>query len=181
MVTLLVRLLAAYRLPDREASAALRRGRRIRVGLEVDESSVHAVSMWVLDGPAIQRPSLGGSHVVRVEVSGRLELLQSVDNPRLMRSIARPGRVDHHFGMKDKATIYVDVPIRNDEPLSELSISITDLSELGDRPTSPTAMEQMLDVDRPREMRSLSTVTLDDLRALPDWEAVAHELEQPPG
>jgi hypothetical protein len=83
--------------------------------------------------------------------------------------------------MKDRATIYVDVPIRNDEPLSDVSISVTDLSDLGDRPTSPTAMERMLDVDKPREMRSLSTVTLDDLRALPDWEGVAHELEQPPG
>jgi hypothetical protein len=155
--------------------------RRIRVGLEIDERSARPVSMWVLDGPAVQRPSLGGSYVVRVEVSGRLELLQSVDNPRLMRSIPRPGQVDHHFGMKDRATIYVDVPIRSGEPLSDVSISVTDLSDLDDRPTSPTAMEQMLDVDKPREMRSLSTVTLDDLRALPDWEAVAHEVEQPGG
>jgi hypothetical protein len=161
--------------------SAWRGDRRIRVGLEVDESSARPVSAWVLDGPAVQRPSLGGSHVVRVEVSGRLELLQSVDNPRLMRSIPGPGRVGHHFGMKDQARIYVDVPVRNDEPLRDVSISITDLSDLGDRPTSPTAMEQMLDVDKPRGMRSLSTVTLDDLRALPDWEAVAHELEQPGG
>jgi hypothetical protein len=52
--------------------------------------------------------------------------------------------------MKDRATIYVDVPIRSGEPLSDVSISVTDLSDLDDRPTSPTAMEQMLDVDKPR-------------------------------
>jgi hypothetical protein len=132
--------------------------------------------MWTLDSPAVQRPSLTGSHIVRVDVSRSLALLQSFDDPRLIRGIPRPDQVGHSFVLQDHATVHVDVPIQAGQPVDDISIRVADLSALSDRPTAPTLIAQLFDKP-PSAMRQLPSVTLDQLAAHADWERVAQEID----
>lgn len=155
--------------------------RRIRVALEVTERSVRPAGMWVLQGPAVQRPSLAGSHVARVDVSGVPVLLQSFEDPRLVRGVARPDRAGHSYQERASATLHVDVPLRSGQVVDHIAIRIADLSGLSERPTDPAGIVRILD-DPAVPVRWLPSVTMDQLAEHRDWEAVAREtgLRRPP-
>jgi hypothetical protein len=148
--------------------------RRIRVGLEITENQVSLAEMWTLDGPAVQRPSLVGTHIVRVDVNGRVALMQSLDNPLLTRGIAKPDEVGHSYATLDRTTVYVDVPIWREEIVDEVMIRIADLSRVRDRPTDPPALAEIFDRP-PGGMRVIASISLAEMTSHDDWTAVARD------
>jgi hypothetical protein len=150
--------------------------RRVRVGLRIGEHAADVVSIWVVDGPAVQRPSLAGTYVVRVDVSGKAALLQSFGDPRLTRGIATRDEVGHSFGLREPSTVLVDIPLRSRGALPRFSIRVADFSEVRDRPTDPAALSRLFEKPPPN-VRYLPSVTLDQLVTHPDWPAVADSVD----
>jgi hypothetical protein len=148
---------------------------RVRVGLRIGATSADMDSMWPLDGPGVQRPSLAGRYVVRVDVGGKLALLQSFDDPGLNRAIAPEGQVGHSYTAREPATVLVDVPLQSGVAVSGVSIRVADLSQVRKRPTDPAAVARLFDKPPPG-MRLLPSILLDQLTDHPDWAAVAAAL-----
>jgi uncharacterized protein YegP (UPF0339 family) len=147
---------------------AWRGERRIRVALEVGPRSVGVAGMWPLESPAVQRPTLDGTHVAQVTVGGATVLLQSFDDPRIVRGIAPPGEVGHSFGMQDRALVHVDVPLPAESLPGEIAIRLSDLTKVTRRPTDPDALEGLLERP-PRAARLVAEVTAAQLAEHPDW------------
>jgi hypothetical protein len=151
---------------------AWRGERRLRVGLRLSDGSAQVVSMWVLDGPAVQRPSLSGRYVARVEVGGAVALVQAFEEPSLIRGIAPPEQIGHSYTSGEPATINIDIPFSKAASLKRASIRLADLSRLSDRPTDPAAVSELFDT-QPPGMRELHRVSAKQLATHPEWPASA--------
>src|SRR6266581_88859 len=123
------------------AHDAWRGQRRIRVALDIGERSTRVTGLWMVDGPAVQRSTLDGTHVAQVIVGGVTVLLQSFDDPLVLRGIARPGEVGHSYSTSEHATVHVDVPLPEGELPGEITIRIIDVSRLAGRPIAATGFE----------------------------------------
>jgi uncharacterized protein YegP (UPF0339 family) len=124
----------------------------------------------LLNGPAIQRPSLEGTHVAEISVGGNVALLQSFDDPLLVRGASRPRDVGHSFSRRDTAVIHVDVPISLHGPIAPIAIRVLDLSKLKKYPTDLPGMAGLLSATR-RGVRTIATITSPQLADHPDWLA----------
>jgi hypothetical protein len=107
---------------------------RARVQLELHGQSARPVALWLVDSPAVQRDSLEGPYIARVDVAGTLALLQSLGDPFMTRSIQRPDQVGHSYSRLQRTTVDVDIPLSNPSDLANVSIRIADLREVYDRP-----------------------------------------------
>lgn len=146
-----------------------RRGeRRIRVTLEVGPRSARVASLEPLEGPAVQRPALEGTHVAQVMLGGATVLLQAFGDPLLARGIAPPGEVGHSFSRIDCGIVTVDVPLPEGELPGEIAIKVADLSKLKRRPTDPEGLQALLD-DPPRAVRTVADVGAAELVRHPEW------------
>jgi uncharacterized protein YegP (UPF0339 family) len=148
--------------------SAWRGERRIRVTLEVGPRSARVTSLEPLEGPAVQRPALEGTHVAQVLLGGTTVLLQAFDDPLLVRGIAPPGEIGHSFSRIDRGIVTVDVPLPEGELPGEIAIKITDLSKLKRRPTDPEGVQALLDAP-PRAARAVADVRAAELVQHPDW------------
>jgi uncharacterized protein YegP (UPF0339 family) len=146
-----------------------RRGeRRIRVTLEVGPRSAHVKSLEPLEGPAVQRPALEGTHVAQVMLGGATVLLQAFEDPLLVRGIAPRGKIGHSFSRIDRGIVTVDVPLPEGELPGEITIKVADLSKLKRRPTDPEGLQALLD-DPPRAVRTVADVGEAELVRHPEW------------
>lgn len=146
-----------------------RRGeRRIRVTLEVGPRSARVASLEPLEGPAVQRPALEGTHVAQVMLGGATVLLQAFGDPLLVRGIAPPGEVGHSFSRIDRGIVTVDVPLPEGELPGEIAIKVADLSKLERRPTDPEGLQALLDDPTPA-VRTVADVGAAELVRHPEW------------
>jgi uncharacterized protein YegP (UPF0339 family) len=142
--------------------------RRIRVALEIKPRSARVAGIWPLEGPAVQRPALDGTHVAQVLLAGATVLIQSFDDPLLVRGVAPPGELGHSYARAGSALINVDVPLPQGDLPGEIAIRIVDLSKLSRRPTDPEGVQALLDA-QPRQARTLAEVNAAQLVEHPDW------------
>ena len=149
-------------------NAAWRGARRLRVTLEIGRRSVRVQGLVSLDGPAVQRPTLDGTHVAQVTMDGKTILLQSFDDPFLVRGSARPEKPGHSYARKNRALVHVDVPVPAGGPRGEIAIRIVDVSKVPRRPTDPERLERLFD-SAPKALRTVVRVTGAELAAHPDW------------
>ena len=145
--------------------------RRIRVALEFTAKGVRLAGMKPLEGPAVQRPVLAGSYLAEVTVGGVTAIVHSFDDPRSVRGISRPQQPGHSITRLGTAIVYVDVPIAHEGPLGEISISVTDLSKLRQRPVDLDEVQALLG-RAPKGIRAAGRITGEQLRAHPDWRAL---------
>ncbi len=145
--------------------------RRIRVALEFTAKGVRLAGMKPLEGPAVQRPVLAGSYLAEVTVGGVTAIVHSFDDPRSVRGISRPQQPGHSITRLGTAIVYVDVPIAHEGPLGDISISVTDLSKLRQRPVDLDEVQALLG-RAPKGIRAAGRITGEQLRAHPDWGAL---------
>ena len=150
------------------ASDAWRGQRRIRVALDMGERSARVAGLWALDGPAVQRPTLDGTHVAQVLVGGVTSILQSFDDPLGQRGVARRGEVGHSYGKSERAIVHVDVPLPMGELPGEITIRIADVSKIGQGPIVAAEFETLLASKR-RAVRIVAEITAEQLAAHPEW------------
>jgi hypothetical protein len=145
------------------------RGRqRLRVLLALDEQNARPAGMWLVDSPAVQRTSLEGPYIARIDVGGTLVLLQSLGDPFETRAIQRPEQIGHYYSRVSRTTVHIDVPIETDDDITRIAITIADLSGVGERPTEWEAVAGLL-ARAPSEVRWLPTVESADLMKHRDW------------
>lgn len=144
----------------------------MRVALALDEQRVRPVGMWVVETPAVQRPSLAGPYVAVVQVAGRSVLLQSLGDPFRTRSIQRPEEVGHYYVPRERTTVHVDVPLSEKEDVGNISIRIADLSGVADAPADWHGLAALLE-RAPTEVRWLPSVESADLMKHHDWRQVS--------
>jgi len=145
--------------------------RRIRVALEFSARGIRLAGMKPLEGPAVQRPFLEGSYLAEVTVGGTTAIVHSFNDPRSVRGISRPQQPGHSFTRPGTAVVYVDVPIAHEAPLGDISINVTDLSKLRQRPVDLAEVQALLD-RAPKGIRAAGRITGEQLRAHPDWGAL---------
>ncbi len=158
-------------------NGAWRGDRHLRVGLEIGAraSSAKVVSVWLVDGPAVQRPNLPHSHIATIDIDNHNVMVQSFEDPRLMRAAAAQPAGSHHFGLADRGTVIVDVPIDDAVGLSNVVIRVADMAGVRDRPVEPDALAALADSGS-KGVRVLANVTTANLVSHPDWAAVAAEV-----
>jgi uncharacterized protein YegP (UPF0339 family) len=150
------------------AHPAWRGERRIRVAIEIGTRASRVVGLWLLDGPAVQRPTLEGMYVAQVMLGAATVLLQSLDDPLLIRGSSQPRIAGHSYTRTVRAVVHVDVPIPARTPFEPISIKIVDLSKVRQRPIDPRDMQTFLGAAR-RGVRTVAAVTAADLSAHADW------------
>jgi uncharacterized protein YegP (UPF0339 family) len=143
----------------------------MRVALEFGARSVRVAGLWWLDGPAVQRPALDGRYVAQVAVGGVTSLLQSFDDPLLVRGSSRPEVPGHSYQRRGSAIVHIDVPIAADVVPDDIAITVVDLSKVVRRPVEPGLVQQLLD-DPPRSARRVAIITTAELAAHPDWSSL---------
>jgi uncharacterized protein YegP (UPF0339 family) len=150
---------------------AWRGQRRVRVALEFGARTVRVAGLWPLDGPAVQRPALDGTYVAQIAVDGVTALLQSFDDPLLVRGSSRPEIPGHSYQRSESALVHVDVPISAEVVPANIAITIVDLSKVARRPVEPELVQKLLDAP-PKSVRRVAVITTVDLAAHPDWASL---------
>jgi len=138
--------------------------------------------MTLLEGAAVQRPSLEGTHVAHVIVDGATRLIQSFDDPLVVRGARDPDSGQHSYKRLRSETVYVDVPLEAGAMPDEIAIRLVNVSKVARRPTDPAGVEELLQA-QPRGARTLATITTAQLMEHPDWAQLAlpGETAIPPG
>lgn len=160
---------------DRKRRASWRGDRRLRVALELDDDGARVVSTWVVEGPAVQRAALAGSHAVRVEVDGEVTLVEAFDDPRVARGTPSGKEGGHSFRREPVGRIDVDVPLSAGASVGEVTIDVREIAELDAAPTEPAELARLFD-EPPAGMRRHAVIGLADLRRSPGFAAVAPRL-----
>jgi uncharacterized protein YegP (UPF0339 family) len=124
--------------------------------------------MSLLDGPAVQRPALEGTHMAQVTISGATALIHSFSDPLLVRGISRPEESGHSYTQLNRAIVHIDVPLSAQGLGGEIAINIADLSKVGVRPTHFEGVRALFET-APRSMRTIGRITTEQLVAHPDW------------
>jgi uncharacterized protein YegP (UPF0339 family) len=150
------------------AHDAWRGERRIRVAIETGERSARVTGLWALDGPAVQRPTLDGTHVAQVMVGGVTVLTQSFDDPLATRGISRRDEAGHSYGSSERATVYVDVPLASGDVPRDIMIRIADISTMTPLPIVAAEFESLL-AATPGTARIVAEITSAELIAHPEW------------
>ena len=145
--------------------------RRIRVALEFSARGIKVAGMSPLDGPAVQRPTLEGTHVAQVTIGGATAIIHSFDDPLLVRGISRREEAGHSFSRMNQAILHIDVPISVEGLGGEIAINVADLSKVRTRPTDLEGVQELLNA-APRSMRTMGRITTQQLLAHPDWATV---------
>lgn len=146
--------------------------------LDVGARSTRVAALWIVDGPAVQRPALSGTHIARIDVDGQTVLLRSFEDPRVVRSIAPSNGHGHRYSMEDRGSIVVDVPLPADRAVSDVRIRIADFGSVRSRPTDPTALAELFD-SKIRGLRLVASIGMPELAVHPEWEAIATALGFP--
>jgi uncharacterized protein YegP (UPF0339 family) len=139
----------------------------MRVALEIGARSARVAGLWWLDGPAVQRPALEGTFVAQVAVGGVTSLLQSFDDPLLVRGSSRPEIPGHAYQRSESAVVHIDVPLAADALPGDIAITIFDFSKVARRPIEPDLVQKMLDAP-PEALRRVAVITTAELAAHAD-------------
>jgi uncharacterized protein YegP (UPF0339 family) len=142
----------------------------VRVALEVGAraGTAKVVGLWPLDGPAVQHPTLDGTHVAQVTIGGVTAVIHSFDDPLVMRGASVPEQPGHSYSRADHAVVHIDVPISAEGLAGEIAIRVADLSKVPSRPIGVEGVQALLDRS-PRSVRNIALVTTAQLSAHPDW------------
>ena len=153
-----------------------RRGlKHLRVGIALSDEGSHITSLWVVDQPVIQRDVLRRALVSRVDLPGGTTLVQSFDDPQVLRGGYRKNE-GHHWGRASTGTLYVSVPFTHVEQLEDLHIRLVAREDLGPLATDATTLASRFDEPGLRPRVELRT---QDLRGHHDWKGVAERLGVP--
>jgi uncharacterized protein YegP (UPF0339 family) len=124
-----------------------------------------------IDGPAVQRPTLEGTHVAQVTIGGATAIIHSFNDPLLVRGISRQERPGHSYAQVGQVIVHIDIPIEEEGLAGEITINVTDLSKVRLRPTRLEEVQSLLDAT-PRSLRPIGRITTQQLMAHPDWAAL---------
>jgi uncharacterized protein YegP (UPF0339 family) len=151
--------------------------RHLRVGILMQGRNVRVDSIWVVDQPAIQAATLVEPILVRVDVAGRLMLVQALADPRITRGTFRK-ELGHHYGVADSGTFYVSAPFSDVRDLSEIRIRVIDATRSRGPATDPDSVAALFD-RTPDSMSMVADIGATALQAHRDWTKVATELALP--
>lgn len=154
-----------------------RRGQRhLRVGIELSSEGAAITSMWVVDQPAIQPYELPRALVAWTLVGGRVVLVESFDDPRILRGIAPPQMIGHHFGVAPAGTLYVSIPFSQVAELTDVRVRLAARADLPTASIDAATVAGLVDAKGVRPIVELGTA---QLRAHRDWAGVAKALGLP--
>lgn len=124
-----------------------RRGHKhLRVGLEISERGVEITSMWVVDQPAIQHFVIVRELVARVDIGGRLVLVEGFDDPRELRGTYRKG-VGHSHRRSPSGVLYVSIPFVHLTDLGQVRVRVAQRADLPAKTTDAVAVAAAFDDD----------------------------------
>jgi uncharacterized protein YegP (UPF0339 family) len=171
---------AAYQPRDERAKGKKDRWRgvrHLRVGILMQGRNIRVDSIWVVDQPAIQAATLVEPILARVDVAGRLVLVQAIADPRITRGTFRK-ELGHHYGVADSGTFYVSAPFSDVRDLSEIRIRVIDASRSRGSATDPDSVAALFD-RTPDSMSIIADIGATVLQTHRDWTKVATELALP--
>lgn len=155
-----------------ERHPSWRGDRRLRVALELTRRGIRVAGVSLLEGPAVQRPTLAGDVAVRVDVGGELALVDAVEDPRIERGVSRRGKLEHSYRRHAAGTLVVEVPFGRGAALHQVGIRVASLARLKTRSTDPLVVARYFE-EPTRGVREFRALALADLVSHPDWERVA--------
>ena len=162
---------------DDKRDALTRPARHLRVEITLGEQSAAVASIWLVDQRAARRATYADPILIRVDVAGTSQVLESQPDPRVSRGVFREG-LGHHYGVADQGTLLVAVPFGPVADLADVRIQLTDLADVPLRDRDPANLARLLDQPTPG-MRPVYEIGSADLLAAPDWPAVAAQLGIP--
>ena len=154
-----------------------RPARHLRVGVTLRERSATVSSIWLVDQTAARRGTYADPILIRVDVGGALQILESQPDPRVTRGVYRD-RLGHHYGMGDEGTLMVAVPFAGTTDLADVRIRLTDLTGVPVPDRDPAALARLVENPTAR-MRTVHEIGSAELYAAADWPAVAGQLGIP--
>jgi uncharacterized protein YegP (UPF0339 family) len=153
---------------------ALRGERRLRLAIEILARGGRVVSGWLVDEPAVQRDDLPGPWAARVDVDGRPVLVESFEDPRLVRGIATEEHPTHFYLREPTGTLEIDVPLPAEAPVEAVTVHIADVSGVRERPTTPEGLAELF--SNGEELRKRATIGTAELLAHPDVADIAEAI-----
>jgi uncharacterized protein YegP (UPF0339 family) len=154
---------------------AWRGDRRLQLTLAVSDRLVQVTAISLLEGPAVQRPSLSGTFVVRVDVAGQPALIEAFDDPMVTRGVSRPEIPGHSYIQHPTGTVVVEVPLTRESAVSDLVIRAGHMRQIRSRPTDPDSVGRLFD-KKTRGFHRLPDLTLADLVSHPDWVEIGQKV-----
>lgn len=157
-----------------DSTDATRPARYLRVGVALTGRTARVVSVWLADAPPVSIASPGHPILTRVDVGGRLADVGRQPDPRVHRGVMRP-EVGHFFGLDEAGTLYVAVPFTNVADLAAVRVRVLDATGAGIGALDRAELAGIFD-EPPKRMRAIHEIGSAELRANPDWAAVAARL-----
>ena len=147
-----------------------RPARYLRVGVLLRPRSVQVTSIWLVQTPPARSLVVGNPILVRVDVGGEPVAVELLVDPRITRGTMRP-EAGHSVISGDEGLCYLSVPFSTASELNGIRIRLTDLTGVA-APTTAAALAHLIE-EPSAAMRAVHEITAAQLKASPDWTAVA--------
>lgn len=155
-----------------------RRGsRHLRIGIEIGRREPTITSMWLVDQPTVQPARLQRPVLTRVRLGNRTVLVDSHEDPRIVRSHNHPD-LGHHVGREETGQLTVSVPFDGLLELGGLAVEIVDTSNLRLGEVTIASADRLFE-SPPSRMRKIRSIGIEAVRAHRDWPPIAAALGIP--
>jgi uncharacterized protein YegP (UPF0339 family) len=148
--------------------------RRLRLAIEVLPRGARVVSGRLVDEPAVQRDDLPGPWAARVDVDGQPVLVESFDDPRIVRGIATEEHPTHSYLTEPSGTLEIDVPLPATATVEDVTVHLADVSAVRDRPTTPAGLAGLF--SNGQKLRRRATIGAGELLAHPEVADIAEAI-----
>lgn len=114
----------------REPQGNMRGTRHLRVRLEIGDAGSRVESIWIVDQPVIQHEGLARDLVARIDVAGRMQLVEAFDDPRMHRGAYRKD-IGHSWTRVPTGIVELSIPFVSVVDLAHLGVRIVDRKTAG--------------------------------------------------
>jgi hypothetical protein len=110
--------------PDYSDTAETSAPRHLRLNLETDGKRVEILQAWVVAEPAVATPRAIGPIVYEVSATGWPTRVDTLVDPLISRSAARPGTREHFIHKSETATFVIRIPLSQNQIPADFRVRI---------------------------------------------------------
>ena len=148
--------------PKRDSHRGLQ---QLRVGVEIQGTTLRLTSIWSVDQPAVQAQRLIDPIVARVDLNGEPILVEAFADPRIIRGKYRP-ELGHSYRSEKTGLIHVSVPFTDFAELANVQIRLLDTTNVEIKEIDPASVATLFDRQPTAVLGKIDSA---DLVKHPDW------------
>ncbi|OPY18838.1 MAG: hypothetical protein A4E24_01764 [Methanomethylovorans sp. PtaU1.Bin093] len=148
-------------------------GKHLRLTLQIEKNETTIQDMNLINESLVEPEHVVGPFIMNIVFGNGPVWVDTMQDPFVHRGIPRRGEHEHHYEIKDSATVVARVPIPSKSMPDDFHIDF--YRARGPLPEEVHELESLLCSKKSNVLEHLSTVNLPTLKKHPEWGSIMQQ------